>query len=296
MTVTVALASALAVASGCSVRAPTGTPLRDTGPLDAGTSDTAALDGSGDATSTDAASDTRDVDARTDARTSDASSDAGPPRIDAPTLDAGRDAPALDAGRADAGPADAGAVDAGTSDAGASDAGPAGTLIQCTPPIPPGATAGILFSPNFWSGFRFDIPGPVPARVTRVGIQLTPEPGPGTIFAALVRLTDANDFPDDPALGGGDVLTVVSIAVPATAGTSVVVSATLDQTLAPGWYAVVYGTGAFGATLASGNIPSAGGGGCRSLGAGRFPFTIRQSDGMFILQGAEPHMFVELGP
>ncbi len=170
------------------------------------------------------------------------------------------------------------------------------SIIQCMPPVPPGSHFGIELTSNVWSGFRFQIVSPKGARLSRVGLQLKPEPGPGTIFAAFVRLSDSSDFPDDPALGGTDVIMVATISVPATDGSSVVVSSTIDPMLAPGWYAVVFGTGAFGATLANGGIPSAGGAGCLALPIPDSPFSIRQSDGLFILQGAEPHMFVELAP
>ena len=69
-------------------------------------------------------------------------------------------------------------------------------------------------------------------------------------------------------------------------------SGPVSATLAPGWYAAVFGTGAFGATLGSATVHSnSGSGGCAS-GFG-FPFSIRQSDGMLILQGATPHFVVE---
>jgi hypothetical protein len=56
----------------------------------------------------------------------------------------------------------------------------------------------------------------------------------------------------------------------------------------------IFGTGAFGATLPSGTIHSNGfAGPC--IG-GQFPFSLRRSDGMVILQAASPHMLVELSP
>jgi hypothetical protein len=256
-----ALLFSFALVAGCSCGRDR-PPGSDAGRADAGGFDAPSFDAPvpGDG-GTDAASDAADA-----------------PAIDAP-VDGGRDAP----------PVDAPAIDAGAD--GGTDAPVASTLIECMPPVPPGATAGIVFSPMFWSGFRFQITAAGGSRIVRAGLQVRPEPGPGTAFAGLVRLTDMNDVPDDPALRGADVLDVETIALPASA-TSVIVEAAFDIPVPPGWYAVVFGTGAFGATLPSGSIPSAGGGGCRLLPSGTYPFTIRQSDGMFILQGAEPHMFV----
>jgi hypothetical protein len=244
----------------------------DAGRSDAGVSDAAVVDASGfDASAVDASSldaSTRDSGAR------DASADAS-------ARDGGRDAGARDVG-----------VDA-SSDAAFVDGGPLGTLIQCAPPVPAGPSAGISFSSNFWSGFPFQLTGSG-GHITRIGTQITPD-GAGTIFGALVRLTGPGDMPDDPSIAGADVVMRNVIPVPASGGVPVVVSGALDVVLPPGWYAIVFGTGAFGGT-ATGNIPSGGGAGCISSPGSGYPFTIRQSDGMFILQGAEPNFFVEVAP
>lgn len=264
---------AASLGSGCEVRRAIVT--------DSGARDAADLDG--------AASDARTPDALAlDARPDD---DAA---RDAPVLDGATSDGALDAGVLDAGVLDAGALDAGVIDAGAPDASVPTTRLECAVPVPAGPGSGIVLSSNIWSGFRFEITGG--ARIVGLGLEFTPEPGPGTVFGALVRLTGASDVPDDPALGGSDVLDVRSISVPSTGGAPVVAQAALDVLATPGWYAVVFGTGAFGATLTGGTIPSGGGGGCRALPGSGYPFSLRQSDGMFILQGAEPHMFVELAP
>jgi hypothetical protein len=110
-----------------------------------------------------------------------------------------------------------------------------------------------------------------------------------------VHLTDGSDMPDDPAIAGSDVLMRTTFAYPASPGVPIVSAGPLDIMLPPGWYAVVFGTGAFGGT-ATGTIPSGGGAGCISSPGSSYPFTIRQSDGMFILQGAQPHFFVEVAP
>jgi len=154
-------------------------------------------------------------------------------------------------------------------------------------PVGPGASAGLLFPSNLWPGYRFQLTSP--ARVRRVGVELTPD-GASTVSAAIVALTGPSDTPDDPALGGGDVLVRADVSVPA-ASRPIVVGGDLDASLGAGWYALVFST-----TTTGGTLPSGGGRGCVSTPASGYPFTIRQSDGMFILQGAQPHLFVELGP
>ena len=254
-----AAAASTALTPGCgSQRA-----ARDTGPGDAGNSDAAGEP-------SDAA--TSDMGAR-----------------DGSVADAGRDGSLADAGR------DAGARDVGTDaprDAAAVDGGALGRLIQCAPPVPAGPGSGIVFSSNIWSGFRFELTSAT--HVTRIGLQIAPDSA-GSIFGAIVRLSGSSDTPDDPALGGADVVMRTLFSVPASPSAPVIGAGALDVMLPAGWYAVVFGSGAFGAT-ATGTVPSGGGTGCVSSPGSSYPFSIRQSDGMFILQGAEPHFFVEVTP
>lgn len=211
--------------------------------------------------------------------------------IDSPTSDLGADAATADAGR------DAGSVDAG-HDAGVTDAGPrvdAGTTtIECVPVVPPNElNSGIVLSPGFWSGFRFQITSARTATSIGLNVQNEGAAG-GTVFGAIIALTDMSDMPDSAALTTSDVLVTTTFALGAP-GASHTVSGTISTALAPGWYAVMFGLGAFGATGTSGSIHSnSGGGGCTS--GGGYPFTIRQSDGMFILQGATPNFFIVTSP
>jgi len=65
----------------------------------------------------------------------------------------------------------------------------------------------------------------------------------------------------------------------------------ITATLAPGWYAVVFGSNAFGADpMANGNFQNMTG--ARTPGA-QGVFSIRQSDGMFILQSGTKRVYVE---
>jgi hypothetical protein len=211
----------------------------------------------------------------------DAALDASAPR------DAGMDAPsAMDAARPDAAVLDAPTPTRDAPSAG-SDTGPRGTVIECAPIVPSGASAGLVFSRMFWPGFRFEVTASTRAR--RVGLQIAPD-RTGVVQAALVRLTGPSDGPDVADLSGADVVARADLAMPASA-TALVLGVDVDVALTPGWYALVFGT-----TDVGGSLPSAGGRGCISSPGSSFPFSIRQSDGVLILQGAEPHLFVELSP
>lgn len=263
----------LAIVSGCSSRGSVGGGGRDAGPgRDAGMMDASAP-----------------VDAGSDASVTDAGATDGGAR------DAGAtDAAPFDAGPMDAGPADAGLSDAGPPDAGPPDSGPpVGTpaSYQCVPAVAGNEmNAGIVLSSGFWSGFRFEVPGGADVTTTSMQVNLKSNDA-GTVFGALVRLTDRNDRPDAADLTSSDVLATTTLTVPGGSA-STTVSAPVTAVLPPGWYAAIFGTGAFGTSLTRATIHSnSGGGGCGS-GYG-FPFTIRQSDGMFILQGASPHFQVD---
>lgn len=206
----------------------------------------------------------------------------GPDAV-SPMLDAGRDAAtSLDAASVDA----ARATDAFARDAASStDAFAGSRTIACAPIVPPEATAGMVFSTTFWPGFRFE--ATTATRVSRVGLQLTPDRA-GSFFAAIVRLSGPTDAPDTSDLTSADVIARIDVAVPA-ASRPIVVDTPADVALTPGWYALVFGTDAVG-----GSLPSNGGRGCVSSGGN--PFSIRQTDGTLIPQGAEPHLFVQLTP
>jgi len=255
--------------------------------MDASSRVDAAFDAGMDATVSEAGPDARTADAGVEGGLPDGGTDAG-------ALDGGRDALVSDAG-----------VDAGTdagSDAGSFDAGPTGVctpsagclFLECVSTVVPNETmSGMVLSANFWPGFRFQIPTGGDRAVRRIEVNLrSGSASAGTIFTALVRLTGPSDTPDASDLTGADVLTTLVIAVPGGTAVSKTVGADTAITVPAGWYAAVFGTGAFGGTLATATVHSNFGGGMCGGGFG-YPFSIRQSDGMFILQSATPHMAVE---
>lgn len=240
----------------------------------------ASVDVARDVTALDFADATRDAqpDSATDGVARDVMPDVAP--------DAATDVATTDV--VDGAATDGAAPDA---DASAGDAGAERTLA-CVDIVAPEASAGLALDARFWPGFRFELTGSEAVQLVAVGLEASVSGG--SLHASLVRLTGPSDTPDLPDLTSSDVVARTLIEFPSGGG-RVIQSAPLMATLTPGWYALVFGTGAFGATATSASIPSAGGSGC-SLPGSSFPFTIRQSDGMFILQGASPRMFVQVRP
>jgi hypothetical protein len=132
---------------------------------------------------------------------------------------------------------------------------------------------GVAISDNFYVLHRFDIE--TPTRVATIGGQFS-NPFLGetrTIFAALVQLSGPDDVPDSLDLTTPDVLGHGLISVP----TGDVDRATpLSIRIEPGWYAVGFGTGRFGAPSSTANSIGME---SRSvdLAPNQFPFTAIQS-------------------
>ncbi|MCA9198488.1 MAG: tandem-95 repeat protein, partial [Planctomycetales bacterium] len=120
------------------------------------------------------------------------------------------------------------------------------------PSIPYLATS--INDTNYY-GVRFEVTETI--QVDRVGgnFQFISGTGP---FAAIVQLDGPTDFPDSENLSTPDVLatTVVPVAYQQDGD----VRGDIDVTLQPGWYAVMFGTGAFGSTgitnLLLNNVPN----------------------------------------
>jgi hypothetical protein len=95
---------------------------------------------------------------------------------------------------------------------------------------------------DVFSGVRFELLSPV--VITRIGGHVV-SPAGGEFFGAIVNLTDQNDFPDSGNLSTPDVVGSAIVAFPAP---SAEVFGNLSLSLQPGWYALVFGSGLFGAT------------------------------------------------
>ena len=103
---------------------------------------------------------------------------------------------------------------------------------------------GLSVNEGVFSGVRFELTELV--RTSKVGGHFVgPFGDENTFFGAIVSLTDANDFPDSRDLSTNDVLANTMLTFPES---SAEVRGDLRLTLQPGWYALVFGSGLFGAS------------------------------------------------
>lgn len=137
-----------------------------------------------------------------------------------------------------------------------------GATAIAAPSVLLGDERGYSIAPNMFLGVRFDLPAPV--RLARVGGHLlgfglggVAEGERGTIFGAIVALTGSDDLPDSFDLSTPDVIASTLIDLPEL---SAEVFGDLRLTLDPGWYALVFGGGAFGADLELGIAVAIGNG------------------------------------
>lgn len=112
------------------------------------------------------------------------------------------------------------------------------------------APGGTVISDFVFNGVRFELTQP--AVTTRVGGHFVTDPRfADSFFGAIVRLDDATDFPDSDNLSTPDVLGATLLTFP---NPSAEVFGDLELNLSPGWYALVFGSGLFGATGSGGAL------------------------------------------
>ncbi len=117
--------------------------------------------------------------------------------------------------------------------------------------IPQGSVAATNITRNVFVGVRFQLTQP--ALTTKIGGHFVDHLN-GTFFGAIVDLEDGTDFPDSGDLSTPDVLGTAKLTFPVP---SAEVVGDLSLSLAPGWYALVFGSGLFG-TLGDGAAPRNG--------------------------------------
>jgi hypothetical protein len=146
----------------------------------------------------------------------------------------------------------------------------------------------VTLSTEFWPGWRFEVPAGKAFVATGIGIHARASYDTNlSIFGSLVALTGPKDDPDMLDLSGPDVIqsTVFNLA-PGSKG-SQNVSAKVNTTLGPGWYAVIFGAGRLGTDGAG----TAVGNNTRLSGAQNI-FAIRQSDKTVHGQASAARLFV----
>lgn len=150
---------------------------------------------------------------------------------------------------------------------------------------------GMALSLGFWPGFPFQVSKA--GTIRQVGLFVVQDAGSsGTAFVAIVALTGPSDQPNSIDLSTSDVVGTGLITLPPT-GTGAIVTISLPAIqLTPGWYAVVFGLGKFGATATGASIPFENGNNiCVN---GQYPFSLQQKPPTFISNIATPHMFVDV--
>ena len=119
-----------------------------------------------------------------------------------------------------------------------------GTRLTQPIPVPPhGLSGGSSIIPEQFLMIRFEVSGPV--RTSQIGGLIGGFGDDVKVFGAIIALSDRDDVPDSADLSTPDVLghTLVRGTDPATVNTG-----WLSVELSEGWYALVFGTGRFGAT------------------------------------------------
>lgn len=104
------------------------------------------------------------------------------------------------------------------------------------------AVLGANISMFAYNGVKFQLTQPV--LTTEIGGHFVAPVG-GTFFGALIALDNEADFPDSGDLSTADVLGHALLPFPTS---SAEVFGDLALSLNPGWYALVFGSGLFGAT------------------------------------------------
>jgi hypothetical protein len=109
---------------------------------------------------------------------------------------------------------------------------------------------GAVVSDFVFDGVRFELTQP--AITLRIGGHFVADPRvDDSFFGAIVKLDDVMDFPDSGNLSTPDVLGATLLTFP---NPSAEVFGDLQLNLDRGWYALVYGSGLFGATGSGGML------------------------------------------
>jgi hypothetical protein len=184
------------------------------------------------------------------------------------------------------------------------------TLVVYFAGLAPPARAGLLFESattavtgptsnysyinndsNFFAGVNFFLASP--AQVSDIGGHFIEDfrNGNNEIFGAIVRVNGPTDPPSPFDLSGPDVLGTTLITLPPP-NDSENESGPLSLALTPGWYAVIFGSGKFGATSQNSGAIIISSGAAANIN-GVLTYSVRQSDGTQIFQAAGARYFVE---
>jgi len=155
---------------------------------------------------------------------------------------------------------------------------------------PKSSVGGTEADVDFFSGFNIQVTTPV--HVDDIGGHFYDfsTTGNGKIFGAIVPVSSITAPPASPTLSSG-VLGTTLITLPAP-GTSNNVSGALPLDLSPGFYAIIFGSGKFGATATDSIAIKTSSAGNANTG-GISTYALRQSDGAQFFQTPGARYFVD---
>jgi hypothetical protein len=147
---------------------------------------------------------------------------------------------------------------------------------------------GIETDNIYYSGVDFFIPTTTIVSAIGGNFAGITSAGNNEIFGAIVPVTGQNAPPVPPDLSSGVLGTTL---IPLNNGRLDVLSGTLNLTLAPGWYAEVFGSGRFGATAGL-TLAAVTLNGQPDTSNGIVTYALRESDGTQFLQAPGARYFV----
>ncbi len=115
-----------------------------------------------------------------------------------------------------------------------------------------GATTSgnVGLSDDFWPSHRFEVTSTTTLGNVG-GVFRNTTSGTVDVFAAIVSLTGSTDLPDSTDLTTSDVIGTTLVSIAPTGSTPGEFEGTINLELTPSFYAIVFGTGAFGADSTS---------------------------------------------
>ncbi|MEX2317799.1 MAG: hypothetical protein WD669_11645 [Pirellulales bacterium] len=108
---------------------------------------------------------------------------------------------------------------------------------------------GTNVNPDVFVGVRFELTHA--AMTSRIGGHFAGGFGSDVFFGAITKLSDISDFPDSDDLSSSDVIGQALLSFPHP---SQEVLTDFSVMLEPGWYALVFGSGLFGASGTGGAV------------------------------------------
>ena len=108
-------------------------------------------------------------------------------------------------------------------------------------------TSGVGFDDDSFFMHRFEVSQSTTTKSVG-GTFLNFDGSAATFFGAIVELTGASDVPNSLDLSGADVVGTTLLSIDGARFNGVDLSAPLSVSLNPGWHALVFGSGKFGAS------------------------------------------------